>query len=130
MAVRAAAGVGPVVLGSPVGAGRRLDPGNLAVPILGLALLGRDLVELAARERRRSRLVRAFALAVAACGALVVALQARSLADGGVTALTAAAAVALLVAAADQLTLEVPIGDEIQQFGVTEAVWAAALVLA
>lgn len=78
---------------------------------------------------RRNLLVRAFAIAVAIAGAGAAAFQVAAL-PGGLTALAAAAGIAALVAATDQLTLEVPIGDEVQQFGLTEAVWVAALVLA
>jgi signal transduction histidine kinase len=80
--------------------------------------------------RARTHGVHAYVAGVGVVAAAVLAAQIDAIASGPATALTAALWVALAVLATDQLTLDLPRGGEVERFGLTDAVWTAAIVLA
>ena len=68
--------------------------------------------------------------AVALAGAAGVAHAVATLSGAPASAWLAAAGIALAVLVTDQLTLDLPHGGEVERFGLTDAVWVAAIVLA
>ena len=78
----------------------------------------------------RPAAVAVFVSAVAAAGAAAVVARAVQVGAAPAEALPAALAVAVAVAATDLFAFELPHGSELERFGLTDAVWVAAILLA
>jgi signal transduction histidine kinase len=83
-----------------------------------------------AHVTRRPAAVSVFVAVVAATAVVGVAGRVAEVATAPVGTLLAAVAVAVAVAATDLFTFELPHGSELERFGLTDAVWVAAVLLA
>jgi hypothetical protein len=71
-----------------------------------------------------------FVSAMALAGLAAVTLHMAALDGAGASAWLAVAGIAVAVTLTDQLTFDLPHGGELERFGLTDAVWVAAIVLA
>ena len=78
---------------------------------------------------RRPAAIPLFVTCVTAAGAAAVLMQAVIAASAPASTLPAVLAIAVAVAVTDMFTLEIPHGAELERFGLTDAVWVAAILL-
>ena len=88
-----------------------------------MAIAGRHVV-------RRPQPVTLLVGAVAFAGAVALGHALATVSSGPASAWIAVAGIAVAVLLTDQLTLDLPHGGEVERFGLTDAVWVAAIVLA